>query len=161
VSGIHPCHSKSVFEVHNVVASVLFLEVSVFKLHDPDFAKRLDEFRGADPTDLGDEIALCRVLAEAATNEGHIALSGHLLHIVGKLELLQIQQREKMGNLLDRHALFSAGAAICEAIAARLSGRPDYGELVDLILPAITDTLKTVGREQKHEPLLLTREKTP
>ena len=83
-----------------------------------------------------------------------------MLHIVGKLELLQIQQHEKMGTLLDRHALFSAGSAICEAIAARLSGRPDYGELVDLILPAITEALRTVGREQNHEPLLLAQEKT-
>ena len=147
------------FRAHIVVGLFFFLEASVFKLLNPELAKRLDEFRGADPTDLGDEIALCRLLAEAATNQAHVGLAGQLLHVVGKLELLQIQQKEKMGNLLDRHALFSAGSAICEAIAARLSGRPDYEELVDLILPAITEALATVRREQKHEPLFLTQEK--
>jgi hypothetical protein len=133
----------------------------VFKLNDPELAQRLDEFRRADPTSLSDEIALTRLLAEAAVNEGHAGLAGQLLHVVGKLELLQISQQEKMGDLLGRHALFAVGNAICQALVEKLSGLPNYEQIVDLVIPAIESAIATAGREQKREPLRLTQEVVP
>ncbi len=130
----------------------------MFKLTNPDLAKRLDEFRQADETSLSDEIALTRLLAEAAVNEGHAGLAGQLLHVVGKLQLLQVAQQEKMGDLLGRHALFAVGTAICEAIAQKLSGLPNYEQIVDLVIPAIESAIATAGREQPHEPLRITQD---
>ncbi len=128
----------------------------MFKILDPEFAKRLDELRCESPTTLDDEIALSRLLAENAVNHGSMALAAQILHSIGKLELLRVQQQERLGDLLSRHSLFEAGSRICDAITARLSSRPDYPELVDLILPCITESLKNVGREA---PLQLTHEK--
>ena len=119
----------------------------MFQLTNPELAQRLDEFRQADETSLSDEIALTRLLAEAAVNEGHAGLAGQLLHVVGKLQLLQVAQQEKMGNLLGRHALFAVGSAICEAIVQRLSGLPNYEQIVDLVIPAIESAIATAGRE--------------
>ena len=128
----------------------------MFKLQDPELAKRLDDFRGADQTSLADEIALCRLLAETATNQRHVSLAGQLLHVVGKLELLQIQQQERAGTLLGRHAIFSVGSAICEAIVEKLSAFPNYELIVDAVIPAIENAIATAGREQSlrltHDP---------
>jgi hypothetical protein len=129
----------------------------VFKLTDSALAKRLDEFRGADPTDLGDEIALCRLLAEQAVNDGHPTLACQLLHVVGKLQLLQIAEQEKLGNLLGRHSLFEVGTAICQAITNQCVGLANYEQIVDAVLPAIRDAIAKAGREKKT-PLLLTHE---
>jgi hypothetical protein len=132
----------------------------VFRLEDPELAKRLDEFRGEDATSLSDEIALTRLLAEIAVNQNHAGLAGQLLHIVGKLQLLQISQQEKMGDLLSRHALFSVGSAICAALVEKLSGFQEYEAICDAVIPAIENAIATAGREQKREPLRLIQEKT-
>jgi hypothetical protein len=129
----------------------------VFKLNDPELAKRLDEFRRADATSLSEEIAMTRLLAEVAVNEGHAGLAGQLLHTIGKLELLQISQEEKMGNLLGRHALFAVGTAICQALVEKLSGLPNYDQIVDLALPAIEAAIAEAGRE----PLRIAHETPP
>lgn len=129
----------------------------MFKLNDREMARRLDEFRDADPADLNDEIALCRLLAEQAVNEGHPARAAQLLSVTGKLELLQIAARERMGALLDRHSLFEVGRAICQAIMDHCAGLPNYEQIVDAVLPAIREAIATAGRDKKT-PLLLTTE---
>jgi hypothetical protein len=131
----------------------------VFKLNDPKWAKRLAEFKQSDPNDLANEIALTRLLVEISVNEGHVGLAGQLLHVVAKMELIQVAQQQRLGNLLDRHALQAAGRAICEGIRSRLSGMPNYELLIDQILPAVVEGVETAGREQ-HVPVpLLTHEK--
>jgi hypothetical protein len=129
----------------------------VFKLTNPDLARRLDEFRRADVTSVSDEIALTRLLAEVAVNKGNANLAGQLLHVIGKLQLIQISEQERIGNLLDRHALFTVGSAICKALVERLSGLPNYEQIVDVITPIITEAIATAGRE----PLRITHEVTP
>jgi hypothetical protein len=126
-----------------------------FQIEDPKRAARLAVFRSAeDPTDIGDEIALCRLLAEEAANSGHVGLASQIAHVIAKSTLLQVQAKARMGELLDRHALFQAGSRICEQLTQRLAHLPNYPEIVDAIIPVIIDGLKSAG----HEPLLLTQD---
>jgi len=60
-----------------------------------------------------------------------------------------------------RHALFAVGNAICQALVEKLSGLPNYEQIVDLVIPAIESAIATAGREQKREPLRLTQEVVP
>ena len=76
----------------------------MFKLENAELARRLDELRGADVTDLSDEIALARLLTEVAVNRGQVGLAGQLLHTTAKLELAAVVQREKLNHLLDSSA---------------------------------------------------------
>jgi hypothetical protein len=133
----------------------------MFRLTDPELAKRLEEFREADPTSLSDEIALCRLLTEMAVNQGHFGLAGQMAHVTGKLQLLAVAQQEKMGHLLGRHALFTAGSAICDILVQELSELPNYEQLADRLIPAIEAAIASAGREQTREPLRLTQEATP
>jgi hypothetical protein len=130
-----------------------------FQLQDKDRAKRLEALRTADGADLSDEIALSRLLAEEAANSGHIGLSSAILHNIGKIELTQIAMKEKMGLLLDRHAIVAMARLICSNIIARLSGRPDYEALCDLIIPAIEEAVMT-ATPPKIEQQLLTHEES-
>ena len=74
---------------------------------------------------------------------------------VGRLELIQTEQQQRRGELLDRHALMACGRAICDGITERLSGLPNYTAIVDLLIPVVVDAVANAG----HEPLLLTHEK--
>lgn len=98
----------------------------MFKLENTELARRLDELRGADVTDLSDEIALARLLTEVAVNRGQVGLAGQLLHTTAKLELAAVVQREKLNHLLDSSAPFAAGTSICQALveAVRVSQLP-------------------------------------
>jgi hypothetical protein len=139
-----------------VVGLSIFLGgVFVFKLTDPEWQARLASFRQGNPSDLGDEIALMRLLVEEACNSKHIALAGQLLSGIGRLELIQTQQQHQRGELLDRHALQAAGRAICQSLIERLSSLPNFEAITDLIIPAVMEGISAAG----HEPLLLTHEK--
>jgi hypothetical protein len=129
----------------------------MFKLDDPNYVKRLEEFKTDGDDDLTDEIALMKLLAEIATNSGRYTLAGMLLHNVGKLQLLKTAQEERRGNLLSRRALFEVGSAICDTIKNHFAGLPEdeYCRLVDAIVPAIRTAVENAGREK---PLSLVRE---
>jgi hypothetical protein len=129
-----------------------------YNIEDKDRARRLEALRTADGTDLSDEIALSRLLAEESVNSGRAALASQILHNIGKIELTQIAMREKAAQLLDRHAIVAMARLICANIVARLSGRPDFAELVDLIIPAIEEAVMTATPPQT-EQRLLTQEK--
>ena len=126
----------------------------MFKLENTELARRLDELRGADVTDLSDEIALARLLTEVAVNRGQVGLAGQLLHTTAKLELAAVVQREKLNHLLDSSALFAAGTSICQALVEKLSGFPNFPEICDAAIPAIESAIATAGRE----PLRITHE---
>ncbi len=128
----------------------------MFKLQNAELAQRLEELRGADITDLSDEIALSRVLTEVAVNRGQICLAGQLLNTCAKLELAAVAQKEKLHHLLDSSELYAAGEAISRALLENLSGFPNFPEICDAAIPAIKSAIATV-----REPLRITHEVAP
>ena len=101
----------------------------------------------------------CELLIERAAPSCP-ALAGNLLSVLAKVQNVELDRRQRDGELLGREQLFKVGQAICRALVERLSSLPNFEQVVDLILPAITETIKTAGREQQREPLRLTHQET-
>ena len=128
----------------------------MFKLQNAELAQRLEELRGADATDLTDEIALARLLTEIAVNRGQVGLAGQMLHVTAKLELAAVAQMEKLHHLLGYSELYAAGEAISRALLEQLSGFPNFPEICDAAIPAIKSAIASV-----REPLRITHEAAP
>ena len=128
-----------------------------YQFDDADFAARYAAIKEGGGDNLTSEIALLRLLIERAAPSSP-ALAGHLLSVLAKVQSAELDRRQREGELLDRHALFTVGSAICAALVERLSGLPNYDQLVDTITPIITETIATAGRGQQREPLRLTQE---
>lgn len=130
-----------------------------YQFNDADFAARYTAIKENGGDDLSPEIALLRLLIERAAPSCP-ALAGNLLSVLAKVQNVELDRRQRDGELLGRDQLFKIGQAICRALVERLSSLPNFEQVVDLILPAITETIKTAGREQQREPLRLTHQET-
>ena len=130
-----------------------------YQFNDADFAARYTAIKENGGDDLSPEIALLRLLIERAAPSCP-ALAGNLLSVLAKVQNVELDRRQRDGELLGREQLFKVGQAICRALVERLSSLPNFEQVVDLILPAITETIKTAGREQQREPLRLTHQET-
>jgi hypothetical protein len=143
-----------------VLAQGLFyLENRTVEYHfnDADFAARYAAIKEGGGDDLSSEIALLRLLIERAAPSAP-ALAGNLLSVLVKSQSAEMDRRQREGELLGRHELFQIGSAICAALVEKLSGFPNFDQIVDAAIPAIESAIATAGREQPREPLRLTHD---
>ena len=127
-----------------------------YQFKDTDFAARYTAIKEGGGDDLKSEIALLRVLIERAAPSSP-ALTGNLLSVLAKVQTTELVRRQREGELVNRQQLFLVGSAICQILVERLSGLPNYEQIVDGVIPAIESAIATAGRE----PLRITHEVTP
>jgi hypothetical protein len=96
----------------------------VYRLTDEARAKRLRELAGTDnPTDLEQELALARLLAEEAANNGQTTLAKDLISLVGKLSQASEVARYRRGDMLCKAAVLQLAAQVVDMIAAQVEGK--------------------------------------
>ncbi len=98
--------------------------VQIYRLIDEQRAQRLKELSGTDnPTDLEQEIALARLLAEEAANLGQITLAKDLITTVGKLSQASEIAKYRRGDMLCKATVLQLASKIVELVATSVAGK--------------------------------------
>lgn len=108
---------------------------------------------------LRDEIALTRMMIEAIWNSAQsdierLSVYGRVnAHILTLEKLVKTcnQLEERLGTLLEKSAILRVGQQICEVLVSRLSGLPNYEQLVD---PLMADVIGIISQARNNAVMM-------
>lgn len=112
-----------------------------YRLAISDAQNRLDELSKGDASDLRDEIALCRLLLESATNQQSPAAIS-LLQTLGKLSTADLQNRLRSRDLLERDEAMQIGRMLCSIVGEEIKVLNGYEDVLMRIAERIEQTMK-------------------
>jgi hypothetical protein len=105
---------------------------------------------------LRDEIGLTRIMIEEIWNSGQSAaerlrnFGAVRLHINDLEKLVKTcnQLEERLGTLLAKPTLLRVGQRICESLVSRLSGLPNYDQLVDVLQADVVSIIQEARNDE-------------
>jgi hypothetical protein len=111
---------------------------------------------------LRDEIALTRMMIEglwnfAQSDVERLTMYGRVnSHILTLEKLVKTcnQIEERLGSLLAKPTLLRVGQQICTALVNRLSGLPNYEQVVDFLMGDINEIITTARNDAAIAPAL-------
>jgi hypothetical protein len=116
-----------------------------YRLAQNEAQQRLSELSRGDVADLRDEIALCRLLLEAAANQKSPA-SIALLQTAAKLSTADIQNRIRNRDLLDRNEVMRIARELCAIVSDEIQTLDGYEDVLQRIAERIEKTMKSQPR---------------
>lgn len=120
-----------------------------FRLAQGEAQQRLTELSRGDPSDLRDEIALCRYLLESAANESSPAAIA-LLQTAGKLAQADLANRLRIGDLLAREQVVRIARELCSIVSDELQVLPGFEDILDRVADRIGQVLKARPLLEDH-----------
>lgn len=127
-----------------------------YKLTDANRQRRMEEFAEADePAELSAELAAARLMVEESMNAGHLHLAAVLLQSIAKLSSATIEQKARLGELLEKRAVMELGRELVTLVTNVIKDRFVGWEMaIDQLADQITTTVEEKKNEDK-KPLLL------
>jgi hypothetical protein len=120
-----------------------------YRLAVSDAQQRWAEFSQGDASDLGDEVALCRYLLESAANQQSPAAIA-LLQTLGKLSAVDVQNRIRCRDLLDRDEVIRIARELCSIVSDEIQTLDGYEDVLQRIAERVEDTMKARPRLEDH-----------
>jgi hypothetical protein len=117
-----------------------------------EIQREIDAFAGDDPGQVAQETRIVRWLIQKAVEEGKYFLANSLCGTLAKLSATEIQNRIRVGQLIELSTLIRIAQQMSGAVARRISGLPGQETLTDELLADFTTIIQQERRQAR--PLL-------
>jgi hypothetical protein len=132
-------------------------EKTNYRLNEQAAQNRLAELQATEnPSDLSREIALARMVAEQAQQQGNAGLVANMLTVIGQLSKAQLQVRRMRSDLIERVVVVALCRRLGGIVAAVMAENkvPDYEEICDQIIDRMESEARRTKNPDPHGPRL-------